>query len=219
MKCPSTPRARTKRLPTIRPERIYKDATETSPENWVAEAEASFNATGNPIYVWEAIARLNFHRLNVAIESTEWERGTPLPRLQLPEWCVNYLMSVALKVGYLGRGLDERLRPTSAGSRTDNDRAQAEWYSKPTLTARTAMSRLAEAFSFARQGWNAFADLWRGERALQMEADRLRLRDEGVTTQQANEQVMAAWGIDDERQFRRMMSDAKRHQVGIRRKP
>ena len=77
----------TKRRPVGRRESADKNATVTTPEEWVAAQEASFNATGNPIYVYQAFDRLNFRRLNIAIESADWEPSDPLPPLELPEWC------------------------------------------------------------------------------------------------------------------------------------
>jgi hypothetical protein len=190
------------RRPVRRPDRATWDDELASPERWVEPEEASFKATGNPIYVWRAIVLQNIYRLNTAIGVPGWRPGDPLPPLLLPAWCARYLAQVALAIDHLAWGLDDTTKP-STGDR--------DWRTNPTLNARSALSRIAASLQFARHGWNAFDEFWRSERKIEIDDARSRFRSDGLSRQEADNKVLEVYGLADERNIRRHYAHARRH--------
>lgn len=204
---PKKRRSSSARAPIRRPEPAGENADSTSPEQWVAEQERSFEETGNPIYVWQALDSLIFRRFNAALESEDWKPGDPLPQLVLPEWCTRYLRNAALRIEYLSRGLDVSQQPPP------NDQSRDTWYATPTLSAKKALSHLPASLGFTKAGWNAFDEFWRTERKRKATEFRDRLRSDGLSPREVNEKVMMQFNLQDDRTIRRYAEVDRRHRA------
>jgi hypothetical protein len=116
-------------------------------ENWrsmlLEKARTNFKRTYNPLYVWHAIGVCNY---------------ADHPPRSLPEWCLEYVVTMACRLESLGQLRDERRHPWREDG--ESDEAYFERYDSWTrkkITPKQATSQLAAAMFLTRPGWNAFA--------------------------------------------------------------
>jgi len=99
--------------------------------------------TGNPMYVWEAIAHCNM---------------ADYPRYPLPDWCLVYLTSVASMLLTLGKLENTLTYPVKASNMTDEAYSCLvdEWQSNSAISAEQAAELALKALGFTKQGKNMF---------------------------------------------------------------
>ncbi len=101
--------------------------------------------TRNPLYVWEAIAHCNV---------------ADYPRYPLPDWCLEYLTTVASMFGTLAQLRDAIAFPTKTENTTDQDYESmvAEWKESSKIDADKALKSVNEVLGLSSQGKNAFIE-------------------------------------------------------------
>lgn len=154
--------------------------------------EQKWRASGNPIWVWRALARLAY--LCSALRPS-------IPQLagrhfvdDVPSWCVEYLVRAAFRVERLAAGYD--FRADEAGPRfhvVDGP-----------LSPSAAANRLPGALEFVRGGKSAFAE-YRAEDTFRLLVEAHEVAPDAVTF----EDMMRIMGWEDERNARRKLARVK----------
>lgn len=177
-------------------------------------------ATGNPLYVWRAIeacydrqwhAWLMSHPEGEAFKESVRRNPQPPALTSLPDWCMRYLVQVALKFRLLERGLDEFKRPNERDFADEEAFREAfsAWRSNPTLSPQDAARRVAGALGVTRPGWNAFdADLRKAGDDIMLEAH-TDMRDAGLSSAEAVEKIRAEYDLEEERSVWRRLARAR----------
>lgn len=182
-----------------------------------------YEKTRNPIYVWEAIRRArdlalwDWDDAQRSLSEEEYEKavaqkmhaGTwpPAPK-ELPEWCMRYLLDTASRIYFLQNALDERKRPEDNPDQTEeeNHLMWRAWKQGAPISAKNATNRLPAAFGFARKGWNAIDEIFRGNIEDDIREKYASLLAGGLTKSLAQERLLTITGITDERQLRRILT-------------
>lgn len=167
--------------------------------DWHSEGiEEAFAATGNPIYVWEAIA---------VVLGPEFRRFYGQhPKLAIPMWCLDYLYSSS-----------ENVMRFAAMLRSPGGEPWPVEKGAPFLRAREALKRLPQALGFSSAGWNAFK-AYRSDRAHDYLLDTFedaRARDE---SKRAAMDRLVKLAQVDEPSVRRLLAK-RRRQRRLRSKP
>lgn len=95
--------------------------------------------TGNRLYVWEAI-------LHYTVADAP-----------LPDWCIDYIRTVAFNLFDLRHGRDPSKPPVRQEGESERDFAERS-NRQGQFTAQSASDRVASALMLTRRGWNAFVE-------------------------------------------------------------
>ena len=198
-------------------------------------ARLDYKRTLNPLHVWMTIincaheALYNFNDAHKKLSPEEYESTVrakmvagewPPTPTTLPDWCMRYLIDAAKTVDCLSKGLDKTKAPLENQSGEEEIFMQAfhRWHTNPTLSPGESADRIASAFGFVRPGWNAFAEQKGHQKKLDMfEMFIEQQTDGGLSRPNARYEVMGAFGMEDVRSFRRIVSEInKEHEERYR---
>lgn len=189
-------------------ERRIAEMYEGDSQEWAA-------ATGNPLFVWEAIE----HRHNVAHRRAiaAWEPPKPFPKLDrppLPDWISEYLEMVSWRINELRLGRDWREFPKWTGNEKTDDEAFQRYKDRAPLAPAEVAELISLTMGFTRNGWNAVS-AWRRIRASQYAVDEIEslqyesLARPALRPGEAKAHVMKEFGFEDERNFRRFLAKSQ----------
>lgn len=117
---------------------------EAARREWLERARRNYFQKCNPLYAWEAVNICNL---------------AGYPPLPLPQWCLNYVVTVAVRMGSLGRLNNPKTYPFAVPGETreDNNDRIGKWQ-RTKIRPAEAVAMLPWVLSVTRPGWNAFAD-------------------------------------------------------------
>ena len=185
------------------PAPFAKGAQKTAPDpvrethdTIMAMFEREWDRTGNPIWVWRAIA-------NGAVGA-----GTGAPQFPMPAWCANYLRMVAPRIQALSEGQDWR-KPANE-FRDDLTLPLPRLSQARQMGPDAAMGLIPSALGLRSQGWNAFSKD-AGAEARDPDYYRMaELMESEPSKAAARRAFMAETGRTDERWVRNLQRDAEK---------
>jgi hypothetical protein len=147
-------------------------------EQQLFTAKTAYENTGNPLFVWHAISFFigAANELLTDEVTPEWEPWTGI----LPKWCLDYLAKCASAVINMDWGCD----------------------SPPSECA----AMIPALFGFTKKGWNAFNERRELRGSQHVERYYYELRDEGISVQQAMNETLERYGLENERSVRRKIA-------------
>jgi hypothetical protein len=166
----------------------------------LAELEADYLETGNPLFAWIAMAACHSERAVVAA-------GPRTP----PEWVMRCIGLAASTMRNLALGRDWRAFdqiPDEGWSRREREAVRA--WAAGTLDADDAARLVPWALGLTRPGFNAFRQVAARDAQKALAERVARLRAEGMTAEQAAEQIAETEGYSDTRSVKRIVSKARR---------
>lgn len=200
--------------------RIAADEAQATLQRELESLRAEWQREGNPLFVWQAIARCNRHALDRAgdearaagasVEDECRARMAAVPS-HLPGWVLRYLGSVAHALHNLTFGRDWRTFheiPDEGWSKHEREAVRA-WLDG-SLDPEEAARLVPWALGVTRPGFNAFRDFIAQDRAKWLAADMSRLRAEGLSAEEAAEILAQREGYGDPRSVKRIVSKARR---------
>lgn len=197
-------------------------------DRYISYLEFRYGCTDNPCFVWDAI-HLSYERavndrmidvagsveklealsredqVNLKVQAAIQVRGF---NLQLPSWCISYLVTAASGIFLASDRLDLSTMAKDADQTSYKDLI-AEWGARPSLTNEQATSRFAKIFEFTTRGQSAFQQ--RQSEKLDLNLEQL-FRDKyqpGVSAGQIYAAISTVMNID-ERALRRRIANGRR---------
>ena len=174
------------------PARERQEPSEQASLSFYAEecrsAQKLYETRKNPMYAWRVI-------LNWAFLKLELDRD-----VDLPEWCIEYLLTSACRLSMLAKGRDfTQSLPTKP--------EEPEPYIAP--EKRHGMVSQALQLSMRGSTWSAFNDI-NSQNAKEFDLEHFRwLKNEGLSAAEAMDRVMVDNGIRDERSMKRRFAEAQ----------
>lgn len=145
---------------------------EKARDSWLETARRHYFQEFNPVYVWQAVGMCNY---------------AEYPRRALPKWCVDYLVTVAVRIGSLGDLNNPKTYPYADQfpDQEDANEAQSKW-GRQKITPAQAIALLPWALQMTRPGWNALA-----RHAAEAEAINLAVVNDVMRDQQMVAKILA----------------------------
>ena len=110
---------------------------------WLETARRGYFRKLNPIYAWYAVGVCNY---------------AGHPRRPLPEWCLDHVLTVAVRMHTLGNLNNPKTYPFDEQGKTQDEinDARSKWQ-RQRISPANAVAMLQWVMGVTRPGWNAFA--------------------------------------------------------------
>ena len=187
---------------------------------WLEQLRLDAERTGNPLFVWDAIALCRKHASHKAmiLAATDEEAAraamdvVPAP---LPDWVLRYLGNVAHAISNLAKGRDWRtfLQIPDEGW-SERERSATRAWLAGTLDPDEAAKLVPCTLGLTRPGYNAFREHIAINHAAWLADDVRHLREaEGMTLDEAAAEVAEREGYEDPRSVLRIVQRARKPKV------
>ena len=202
------------------PAQLVEQELDAQHAYWLEQARLDAERTGNPLFVWGAIASCRRHAFNKAVEQAATDEEVahaamdvvPAP---LPDWVLRYLGNVAHAISNLAQGRDWRALasiPNEGGSERELEAFRA--WQAGTLDPDEAAKLVPRTLGLTRPGYNAFREHIAINHAAWLADDVGWLREtEGKTLDEAAAEVAEREGYEDPRSVLRIVQRARKPKV------